>query len=69
MKCYKLLYDYENDRNYIDCDKAYIGKLNEHCMNKGIRVNVNSDIYFEYDSIILSQSAVLYKVPDCTGIC
>lgn len=50
MKYYKLLYDYENDDFYINCDEPCIGDLDEYCVKKGIPLEKWQNVSFKYDS-------------------
>ena len=50
MKYYKLLYDYENDEQYINCDESCIGNLDEYCVKKGIPQERWGNVTFTYDS-------------------
>ena len=50
MKFYKLIYDYENDDNYINCSKANLKGVNEYTVCNGIYVNEwKKDMIFDYD--------------------
>jgi len=50
MKFYKLIYDYENDDNYINCSKVNLKRVNEYTVCNGTYVNEwEKDIIFDYD--------------------
>lgn len=50
MRYYKLIYDYENDEGFINCNVPCIGTLDEYCTSNGIRQVEWENISFEYDS-------------------
>lgn len=50
MKYYKMIYDYENDYEYINCSIGHIGDLDEYVTSKGKRVIDWEKVVFEYNS-------------------
>lgn len=50
MKYYKLIYDYENDDDYINCNVGYIGDMDEYVMSNGILIKDWNPVLFEYNS-------------------
>lgn len=50
MRYYKLMYDYEKDENYVNCDMGDIGGMNEYITSKGIKIDKWKEVSFEYDS-------------------
>ncbi len=50
MKYYKLIYDYDNDEKYINCNVAHIGKLDKYCLSNGVPLKEWGNYYFEYSS-------------------
>lgn len=50
MRYYKLIYDYEKDDNYVNCDIANIGNMNEYITISGKEIERWDDVVFEYDS-------------------
>lgn len=51
MKYYKLLYDYEKDDSYINCNVGKIGKLDRYDVSKGILITNWEKPIFQYDSL------------------
>lgn len=56
MPYYKLIYDYENDDNYVNCDTADIGGYSEYITTEGQVIEQWNPVLFEYSS---SEGAVL----------
>lgn len=50
MRYYKLIYDYEKDDNYVNCDSASIGSMDEYITISGKKIDCWEDVVFEYDS-------------------
>ncbi len=50
MKYYKLVYDYENDEHYINCDEPHIGDMDEYCVSNGKKIDNWQDVSFGYNS-------------------
>ena len=50
MRYYKLIYDYENDDAYVNCDIANIGNMNEYITIGGKEIKQWDKVVFEYDS-------------------
>lgn len=50
MRYYKLIYDYEQDDNYANCDVADIGNMNEYITIGGKEIEQWGEVVFEYDS-------------------
>jgi hypothetical protein len=50
MKYYKLVYDYENDDNYINCSIGNIGNMNEYITSNGTMINDWGNVVFEYNA-------------------
>ena len=50
MRYYKLVYDYENDDNYVNCDIANIGNMNEYITSNGKVIDKWDEVVFKYDS-------------------
>ena len=50
MRYYKLIYDYEKDDNYVNCDIANIDNMNEYITISGEEIEWWGDVVFEYDS-------------------
>lgn len=50
MRYYKLIYNYEKDDNYANCDIAYIGNMDEYITTKGKEIKEWQSVVFEYDS-------------------
>ena len=50
MRYYKLIYDYEQDDNYVNCDAASIGNMNEYITIRGEEIKQWGEVVFEYDS-------------------
>lgn len=65
MRYYKLIYDYEQDDNYVNCDTASIGNMNEYVTITGKEVKQWDEVVFEYDSaegnILTDYLANLYR--------
>lgn len=65
MRYYKLMYDYEKDDGYINCDRADIGDMNEYIVSKGVIIDEWKDVVFKYDStegtILTDYLANLYR--------
>lgn len=65
MRYYKLIYDYEKDDNYINCDIANIGNMNEYITISGKAIKQWDEAVFEYDSsegnILTDYLANLYR--------
>ena len=51
MKYYKLIYDYENDDNYINCNVGDIVGMNEYITSNGMLIKDWNLPIFRYDSI------------------
>lgn len=50
MRYYKLIYDYENDDDYVYCDIANIGNMSEYIIQDGKIINNWENVIFEYSS-------------------
>lgn len=50
MRYYRLMYDYEQDDNYVNCDVASIGNMNEYITISGKEIKQWDKVVFEYDS-------------------
>ena len=50
MHYYKLIYDYENDDKYINCNIGNIGDIDEYATSKGAKINAWEDVTFQYNS-------------------
>ena len=50
MRYYKLIYDYEQDDNYANCDVASIGNMDEYITISGKEIKQWGRVVFEYDS-------------------
>lgn len=65
MRYYKLIYDYEQDDNYVNCDVASIGNMNEYITISGKEIKEWGKVVFEYDStegnILTDYLANLYR--------
>ena len=65
MRYYKLLYDYEQDDNYVNCDVANIGNMSEYIAVNGKEIKQWDEVIFEYDStegnILTDYLANLYR--------
>lgn len=65
MRYYKLIYDYEKDDNYVNCDIANIGNMNEYITISGKEIDRWDGVVFEYDSaegnILTDYLANLYR--------
>ena len=65
MRYYKLIYDYEKDDNYVNCDTAKIGNMNEYITISGKEIKQWDEVVFEYDSaegnILTDYLANLYR--------
>ena len=65
MRYYKLVYDYEQDDNYVNCDVARIGNMNEYITSSGEEIKQWSEVVFEYDStegnVLTDYLANLYR--------
>ena len=48
MRYYKLLYDYERDDNYVYCNAASIGDMNEYITISGKEIKQWDEVIFEY---------------------
>lgn len=51
MRYYKLIYDYEKDDNYVNCDIANIGDMNKYIAISGKKIEWWNDVVFEYNSV------------------
>lgn len=50
MKYYKLMYNFENDDNYVDCKKTDLVGVSEYVVTDGVKVNEwDEDLILEYD--------------------
>lgn len=67
MRYYKLIYDYEKDDNFVNCDSAYIGTMDEYITVSGKEIKEWEKVVFEYDStegnILTDYLANLYRWP------
>lgn len=65
MRYYKLLYDYEQDDNYANCDMANIGNINEYVTSNGRVIDEWGDVVLRYNSkkgkILSDYLANLYR--------
>lgn len=65
MRYFKLIYDYEKDDNYINCDIANIGNMNEYITISGKEIEQWDTVVFEYNSeegdILTDYLANLYR--------
>lgn len=65
MRYYKLIYDYEQDDNYVNCDVASIGNMNEYITISGEEIKQWDEVVFEYDSkegnVLTDYLANLYR--------
>ena len=65
MRYYKLIYDYERDDNYVYCDTASIGDMNEYITISGKEIKQWGEVIFEYDStdgnVLTDYLANLYR--------
>ena len=50
MRYYKLIYDYEQDDNYANCDVASVGNMDEYITISGKEIKQWGRVVFEYDS-------------------
>lgn len=50
MKYYKLIYDYDNDDNFINCSIGCIGDMNEYVTSNGKIIKDWKDVVFKYHS-------------------
>ena len=50
MRYFKLIYDYEKDDNYVNCDIANIGNMNEYITIIGKEIEQWGNVVFEYNS-------------------
>ena len=50
MNYYKLMYDGDNSKDYIDCDHYNIGSNDEYCLKAGRAITEWNNITFSYDS-------------------
>lgn len=50
MKYYKLIYDYENDDHYVNCDVGVIGDIDEYSVSNGNYIKDWSEVRFTYNS-------------------
>ncbi len=50
MKIYKLLYDYENDTEFVNCDSSNLREMDEYIVSSGKTVEHWENIVLEYDS-------------------
>lgn len=50
MRYFKLIYDYENDDNYVNCNIGNIGDIDEYITINGKKINEWKKIAFEYNS-------------------
>lgn len=50
MRYYKLIYDYEKDDNYVNCDVGHIGNMDEYITSNGKKIKEWNDVVFEYNS-------------------
>lgn len=51
MKYFKLLYDYEKDNDYVNCDHAHLGSIDKYVLNRGEIIKQWENIMFEYNSV------------------
>ena len=51
MRYFKLIYDYENDDNYVNCDIANIGNMDEYITIHGNKIDKWDKVVFEYNSL------------------
>lgn len=51
MKYYKLIYDYENDNNYINCNIADFTNMNTDEVSNGVLIKDWSLVIFQYNSV------------------
>lgn len=65
MRYYKLIYDYENDDNYANCNIASIGNMEKNVTINGEKIEKWNEVVFEYDStegeILTDYLANLYR--------
>ena len=65
MRYFKLIYDYEKDDNYVNCDIANIGNMNEYITISGKEIEQWGNVVFEYNSeegnILTDYLANLYR--------
>lgn len=65
MRYYKLIYDYEQDDDYVNCDVANIGRMNQYITTSGKMIEQWGEVVFEYDSeegnILTDYLANLYR--------
>lgn len=50
MRYYKLIYDYENDENYINCNIGNIGIIDEYATSNGRKIDVWDEVIFQYNA-------------------
>lgn len=51
MKYYKLIYDYENDDNYINCSIGNIGDIDEYVTSNAAFIKEWHSVIFKYNSV------------------
>ena len=65
MRYFKLIYDYEQDDNYVNCDVASIDNMNEYITISGEEIKQWGEVVFEYDStegnVLTDYLANLYR--------
>lgn len=65
MRYFKLIYDYENDENYVNCDVGNIGDMDEYITSNGKIINEWGRVVFEYNSsegdVLTDYIANLYR--------
>lgn len=65
MRYFKLIYDYEKDDSYANCDIANIGNMNEYITIIGKKIEQWDNVVFEYNSeegnILTDYLANLYR--------
>lgn len=65
MRYFKLIYDYEKDDNYVNCDIANIGNMNKYITISGKEIEQWGNVVFEYNSeeenILTDYLANLYR--------
>lgn len=50
MRYFKLMYDYERDDKYVNCDNGDIGNMNEYEVSEGCRIDRWDKVTFKYNS-------------------
>ena len=65
MRYFKLIYDYEKDDNYVNCDVGNIGNMNEYIISNGKKIDEWDKVVLEYSSnegnVLTDYLANLYR--------